>query len=150
MKVFKSKTWFIGFIFWLPIILIPSYYFYQKELTIWNLGYNYFFLENTLIISIAILFSLFIWITLYRINFFSVKKTWVWFFWWFLWVLISGCPSCSITLASYLWLASFVSVFPYNWIELKVISVIILLYANYDGLKNLEVCNLKKSKIIKS
>jgi len=148
INVFRSSLWVIGFILWVIIIAMPSLYFIQKELIIWNLGYIFFITEVSLTILISILFWLFLWSTFYKIEYFKIKKTGIWFFWWFLWVLVSGCPACSITLASYIWLASIISALPYYWLELKVLSLGMLLYANYATLNNLELCKIKvKPKI---
>ena len=122
-------------------------YFKNTELIIWNLWLTFYVIELILDILVAILFWLFVWSTVYKIMYFAwpTKKTmWVWSIASFFWILVSGCPSCSITLASYLGLASILSVFPYHWIELKVLSFIMLLYVVYDTLKTLEICNIKK------
>ena len=59
-------------------------------------------------------------------------------------ILTSGCPSCSITLASYLGLASFFALLPYNGLELKIIGTCVLIWSVYNNIKNLTVCNIKK------
>ncbi len=144
IKILSSKIWIFGMISGIAIMAIPEYYFAEKELIIWNLWYNFYMLEISLTVIISLLFGLFIAATLYKIEYFSIKKSGIWVFGGFIGALVSGCPACSITLASYLWLAGFMSLFPYSWIELKVLSVCILLYANYSTIKNLEVCTLKK------
>ena len=146
LKVLKSKIWFVWMIFGVLLIIVPSYYFLDYEMIIGNKGYVYLYIELFLDWVIAILFWIFIGATLYKISYFSVKKTWIWFLWWFLGILVSGCPSCTITLASYLWLASFVSILPYDWLELKIMSVFLLIYVCYTTLVNLEVCKIKKKK----
>jgi hypothetical protein len=78
--------------------------------------------------------------------FFSIKKTWLWFVWGFLWILVSWCPSCTITLASCIGLTWVLSIFPFWWIELKIISVLILLYVDYMWIKNLEICKIINKK----
>ncbi len=142
-KVLKSKSWLLWIIIGIIFISVPSFYFINKDLIIWNLWYNFFLFEIVSTIIIAILFWLFIWATIYKLEYFSVKKSGLWFFAWFIWTLVSGCVSCSITLASSLWLVWIISIFPYQWIELKVISIIILLFVNFSVLKNLEVCSIK-------
>ncbi len=57
-------------------------------------------------------------------------------------LLFSGCWTCGLTLASYIGLGSFLSYFPFGGIELKVISVLLLLVAIYQ-LSAPEVCALK-------
>jgi len=146
LKVLKSKIWIFGIILGSVIIALPSYYFFDKEMIIWNFWYNYYLLELSLIIIISILFWLFLWASLYKIIYFSKieKKSSLWLFWWFIWILVTGCPACSITLASYFGLASVISVFPFWWIELKIISVFLLLYVVYTTIRDLEVCKIKK------
>jgi hypothetical protein len=144
VKVLKSKIWIFGIILGVVIIAIPSYYFFDKQMIIWNFWYSYYLLELSLTILIAILFGLFLGSTLYKMKYFSVKKTWIWFFGGFIWILVSWCPACSITIASYFWLAWIISVFPFWWIELKILSVILLLYVVYVTIRDLEVCKIKK------
>jgi hypothetical protein len=59
-------------------------------------------------------------------------------------VLVSGCPACSITLASYLGLASFFALLPYNGLELKIVGTLVLIWSVYTNIKNLTVCSIKK------
>ncbi len=144
LKTLKTKVWILWFIIWNLIILIPMFVFMDSELIINNLWFKFFVIEIILTILIWIIFWLFLAWTLYKIKFFSspwAKTTW--FFGWVLWVLVAGCPACSITLASYAWLAWVISVFPYEWLELKILSIFFLLYANYSTYKNLESCKLK-------
>lgn len=59
-------------------------------------------------------------------------------------VIVSGCPACSITLASYLGLASLFTLLPYNGLELKIIGTGILIRSVYDNIKHLTTCSLKR------
>lgn len=58
-------------------------------------------------------------------------------------VIVSGCPSCSITLASYLGLASFFTLLPYGGLELKIIGTLVLLWSVYTNIKDLTICKRK-------
>ena len=147
IKVLSKKISLISTI--ISILLISSlfYYFTDWALIIWNLWLPFYILQLTLDTWIALLFWLFIWSTLYKINYFSwstKKELWVWWAWSFFWILISWCPACSITLASYLGLAWIISALPFYGIELKLLSFSMLLYVVYDTLKTLEVCKIKK------
>ena len=144
VKILKSKIWIFGIILGIAFIAIPSYYFLERDMIIWNYWYNYYLLEISLIIMIWIFFWLFLGTTLYKMNYFSSKKTWIWFFGGLLWILVSGCPACSITLASYLGLTWIISIFPFGWIELKIMSLFILLYVVFVNIRDLEVCKIKK------
>jgi hypothetical protein len=148
-KVLTKKSSLIAIIIAILSIWFLFLYFKNTDLIIGNLWLTFYISELILDILVAILFWLFIWSTVYKIMYFAwpTKKTmWVWWVASFFWILVSGCPSCSITLASYLGFASILSVLPYHWIELKVLSFIMLLYVVYDTLKTLEICNIKKSK----
>ena len=146
LKIISSPIWVFWTILGIVIIAIPEYYFMNSCLVIWNLWKVFYNTEIILTILNSILFWIFLWWTLYKINFFSVKKSWIWLLWWFLWAIVSWCPACSITLASYLWLAWIISIFPYHGIELKFLSLFVLLYVDYSILKNLEMCELKIKK----
>jgi len=61
----------------------------------------------------------------------------------FLSLIVTGCPACSITLASYLGLSAFISWLPYDGLELKILSVLLMWYAIFDLWKNLDVCAIK-------
>lgn len=143
IKILQSPIWNIWIIIGMAIIAVPTIYFIEKDLIIWNLWYYFYITEVILSVIIWILFWLFIGATLYKIQYFQVKKSWAWFFGWILGVLVSGCPACSITLASYIWLAGLISTLPYYGLELKVLSIILLLYSCYSTLKSLELCSIK-------
>ena len=123
LKVLKSPTGLFWTVIWVLIIAIPSYLFTDKQTIVFNMWIWIYTFEIVLSFLIAILFGIFLWATIYKIKYFSVKKTWVWVFAWFL------------------------QFFPYWWIELKAISVLLLLFACYNALKNLETCNLKLKRI---
>ena len=143
-KLFYKKASLLVMLLWIFIIAAPSYYFTNSLLIIWNLWVMFYYTEIILTLVISLLFWIFLAAVFYKLNYFSTKKYWIWMFWAFIWVVVSGCPACSITLASYIWLAGIISVFPYSWLELKFISVLLLLYANYYTIKNLELCKIKK------
>ena len=149
IKVLTKPSSFITMLVSVLSIWFLFYSFTESNLIIGNLWMSFYVIEIVLDILVALLFWLFVGSTVYKIMYFAwpTKKTmWVWSIASFFWILVSGCPACSITLASYLWLASILSVFPYHWIELKVISFLMLLYVVYDTLKTLETCNIKKTK----
>jgi hypothetical protein len=143
IKVLKSKIGFFWVFLGLLIIALPSIYFFESELIIWNLWYSFFITEVILSIFITWLFWVFLWSSLYKVNFFNTRESKTWYFWGFLGLIVSGCPACSITLASYIWLAGIISTFPYHWLELKFLSIFMLTYACYSTLNNLELCRVK-------
>ncbi|MCD5382894.1 hypothetical protein LR002_02115 [Candidatus Gracilibacteria bacterium] len=146
LKIISSPIGVFGTILGIVIIAIPEYYFMNSCLVIGNLGKVFYNTEIILTILNSILFGIFLGGTLYKIDFFSVKKSGIGLLGGFLGAIVSGCPACSITLASYLGLAGIISIFPYHGIELKFLSLFVLLYVDYSILKNLEMCELKIKK----
>lgn len=65
-------------------------------------------------------------------------------------VLVSGCPSCGITIASYLGLGSVLTQLPFSGTELKIVGLGLLLYSIHSLIKNMYLCETKsKTKINK-
>lgn len=60
--------------------------------------------------------------------------------------ILSGCSCCGLTLASYFWLLPIMNLLPYDGLEIKILGTLGLLYALYDIMKNLEVCQMRKRK----
>ncbi len=149
LKIVKSKIWIFGIILGIAFIVMPYYYFSDFNTILSCFEYNcykfdFFLSELILTILITILFWIFFGATLYKLKYFSVKKSGVWFFAWLIWILVTGCPACSITFASYFGLAGIISIFPFWGLELKIISVIMLLYVDYVTIRDLEICKIKK------
>lgn len=146
LKIFSSKYGIIWFLIWSMIILTPTYFFtwsWREQLVLWMWDI-YFYSILFLDLFLAFLFAIFVWATLYKMTYFWNKKaSKLWFLWWFLGALVWGCASCSLTLASVLWLWAFISFLPYGWLELKILSIFLLLYVCFTTLKNLWVCNIK-------
>jgi len=143
LRIFNKKSSFFLLILGVLIIWYPSYYFTESLQIIGNLGETFYYTEITLSIAISILFWLFLASSFHKFRYFGAKNTWIWWIGAFLWVIVSWCPACSITLASYIWLASIISILPFYWLELKFLSVFMLIYANYSIIKNLEVCKVR-------
>ncbi len=143
-KIFGKKSSFFFLFLGIFIIGYPSYYFTESLQIIGNLGITFYYVEISLSIIISILFWLFLSASFYKLKYFKTTNTWVWWIWAFLGIIVTWCPACSITIASYIWLASIISILPFYWLELKFISVLMLIYANYSIIKNLEICKIKK------
>lgn len=143
-QLLRSYRFWIGMMVWSILILLPSFYFLDIELVKGNLGLRFLYTEITLSIIIAILFGSFFWGILHKIQCMNAGQTTTGIFAGFLWILVSGCPSCSITLAAYFGLAGIISALPYSGLELKILSVFILLYANYTLIRDLQVCKISR------
>jgi hypothetical protein len=121
-------------------------YFTNSDLIAGNYGNNYLLLQILIQTLITLLFGIFVPISFYKIKYFgsfSIKENLSSGGGTFLGILVAGCPACSITLASYLGLTSIILFLPWNGLELKIIAVPLLIYANISLLKNLKVCKIK-------
>ncbi|MDR3169144.1 MAG: hypothetical protein LBU27_05285 [Candidatus Peribacteria bacterium] len=57
---------------------------------------------------------------------------------------LTGCPSCSISLASFLGVGSLLSGLPWSGLELKIVALMLLIWSNWHMYKKLLVCEIKK------
>lgn len=143
LKLWKSIVFFLLGVF---IMAFLEYYFLNAELIIHNLHITFYTIEIIFVTLNSILFWLFLALSFYKIEYFSVKKSWVWFIGSLFGIIVSGCPACSITLASYIGLAGILSTFPYQGIELKVWAFFLMLVANLLIYKDLKVCKISIKK----
>jgi len=60
--------------------------------------------------------------------------------------IISGASCCGSTLAIYFGLLPLMNFLPYDGLEIKILGTLGLLYALYDIMKNLEVCQVKRKE----
>lgn len=132
----------LAFFIGVSLMWYLEYYFLDAALVIGNLGVTFYTIEIIFVTLNSFLFGSFLALNVYKMSLFSVDKASIGIFWWFLGILVTWCPSCSITLASYIWLASLIWSFPYGGIELKIVAFLLLIYANYSLYKNLKICNL--------
>ena len=139
-----------GVLFVILNVLIIYFFSTQMadELIKVNYGVIYYNIVWILQILISLLLSLFIVLSVFKIRYFStvsITQNGVGGVGSTLGILVAGCPACSITIASYLGLASFISFFPYDGLELKFLSFILLLVVNFYLLRDLQVCKIKKT-----
>ena len=148
--VFSNKKYIFLSIGIFLLFQLIFYAFANTQLTIGNLGMTYFIVQTISQSLISVLFSIFISISIYKIVLFSdysAKENTTSLIGGVLTVLVAGCPACSITLASYIGLAGFFSLFPFLGLELKVITVPLLIWANYSILKDLTACQIDFKKM---
>lgn len=146
-QVLKDKRYLLFFVFVFSVI----YYFFEiftyKELIIGNYGIKYYLIQVLSQALISLLFSLFLTLSVYKYVVFSTyspKEGTTSFFATFIGILAAGCPACSITLASYIGLAGLIALLPYDGLEIKLLAIPMLVYANYSVSKNLTSCKLSK------
>jgi hypothetical protein len=147
IQVFSQVYYRTAFTLLIISLFVFFYTQTKNELIIANYGYLYFYFVWLLQSFLIILLPLFIVLSAYKIFYFSstsLKEEGAGGFAAFIGVLAAGCPACSITFLTYLGFAGFVGLFPYDGLELKVLSVILLIGINISILNTLQVCKLKK------
>lgn len=138
-------------ILWIVIsagVWIIMEYYTDRALIVWNYGKAYanfvWFIDvfNTILLWGFIASSIWKWTAFAKPQKTDHKGRRGWVFS----ILVSGCPTCTITLASYLWLASIITLLPYNWLELKILWTLLLCRSLYKNIKTLTVCELPAKK----
>lgn len=149
IEVFSHKGYLIFSIITTLLIGLLFMHFTNSPMIKGNFGLVYYYTVIFAQILISLLFGIFLPVTVYKyvkFSSFNLKENTSSFIGTFLGVLVAGCPACSITVASYLGLAGIVSFLPWYGLELKIIAIPMLIYANYSGLKDLNVCKMKLRK----
>lgn len=144
-EVYSNKNYIIFTFITFTLIYTLFHYFTNSTIIKGNFGGLYLYTTILFQVIISLLFALFLPISIYKyVKFsnFSIKENSTSAFGTFLGILVAGCPACSITLASYLGLASIISFLPYYGLELKIIAVPLLAYSNYSILKDLNTCKI--------
>ena len=158
-EVLSHKSTFIPFLVSFSAMGLFFYLMSDFEIIKGNYWAHIMWLDIFLNIFITLFFSVFISLTIFRIKYFWGALWKDWYFWWvwaFFWILITGCPVCSLNLAFYLWLSSIFTsasfsvfgrefnLFPLWWIEIKILWLLIIVYSVIHSLKNLKICKIKK------
>lgn len=131
----------------LGLVLLASVitYFSDRALIAGNYWPTYaginWFVDGTTIL----LFGLFVSSVIYKLTAFSKPQPsqhsgW---FWWLFSALFAGCSSCTLTLATYLWLSSVVAFLPWAWLELKILWLVLLIRSTYTNIRDLLICKIK-------
>ncbi len=126
------------------LFAIPLFYFTHYEEIAGNLGRVYANVQVTAQAILIILFGINIALLWHRISMASSERkeagsTAVGSI---ISILVSGCPACGITLASYLGIVSVFSVFPFFGLELKFFGIALLLFSIYSLLGKMS-CDFK-------
>lgn len=131
------------------IVLYIGYRFWDINTEIGNFGETYVYIQYSAHILLAILFGLFVAATIYKIRYFSsvdTSTTTAGSAGWFVGVILIWCPACSISIASYLGLSTFLTTLPGFGLELKIIWLLVLARATYTTIDSLYSCNLSHNK----
>ncbi len=145
--VFSRNSYLLLAIFLFVILYTTFSFITNEELLLGNYGIIYYCIHRISEFLISALFAIFMPLSIYKyltFSSFNLKENSTSTIGAFFGIIAAGCPACSITLASYIGLASLLTLFPYDGLELKVISVPLLIYANYSLLSTLHECKLKR------
>ncbi len=142
---FKEKSTIITFLIGFLVLLIIQFLFTDIPLLFGNLGPWRATAHILSDVLLAALFGLNLSLLIYKAKLASLSKkiTATTTLGGILSVLITGCPACSLTLASYLGLASILSALPFGGLEVKIIGLLLLVYSTNYLLKTLTTCKKK-------
>lgn len=125
------------------LMSLLQYRQFDLQLVIGNLWLAFAWAEVILYVLITLLFAVFVMAQTYKIRYFGrwqKKKTTGGFLGGIIGIITVGCPACSITIASFIGLSWLISLLPFEWLELKVLAIWLLLRANYMILSDLLIC----------
>jgi len=145
-QIIKNKIsailWSIVFF----LILLLWYFTIDISLLEINFGIGYAIIHIILHILISIWVA---WLFMIENYSFQKKKEIsdkkpgiLWLFWSIIWIIITGCPVCWWTLVSALWLSGLLSFLPWYGLELKLLSVFVLFWAQDILIGNIDRCQL--------
>ena len=149
VKVFSDYRYVLFFLSLFALMYILFEYLTDDALIKGNLGIVYFYANFLIQVLISVLFALFLTFFVYKYIAFSTfdkNGSVTSFVGTFVGILVGGCAACSLTVASYLGLGAFLVFLPYHGIELKIVSLLMLVYANVISVRDLEVCRINFSQ----
>ncbi|MBB1554543.1 hypothetical protein HG442_004010 [Candidatus Gracilibacteria bacterium] len=150
--IFSQRKYILGYILLVMIFSALWWYFTDIKLMFGNSGTLHASIDTVVSVVNIFAFSLFIVAWIFRSTMFgklSHKGDSAGFLGGILGVLISGTLCCGssllIPLGASVFTTTLARYLPYDGLELKTLGVLILLFGLYRLLKNLTVCQAKKS-----
>lgn len=135
-------------IFAMLVLLLAWWWMTDLELSLGNRWKNMFCFQITLYLLFCVFFGIFVAASVYKIRLYwrtDKHTSSIGVIGWFFGILVAWCPACAVSIASYVWLASIVSLFPRGGIELKILWVLLVWYAVRKALITMEVCELRNN-----
>lgn len=144
--IFRSYIYTSIFVISFLALFFLWYIFFDYELSIGNLWVARTYIGIFANIIFSLLFALFISGQVYKIREFKKvgNNSGQWLVWWILGSIFVWCPSCTISIASYVGLSGLLSLLPWGWMEVKLLAILLLLWSNYKIYKTLLTCNIGK------
>ena len=134
--------------------LVMGYIFFLSthiEQIWWNMGKLYTIAQITVQVLLVIFFGLNIALLWHKLKFaakvnHTAEQAGSTILGSVLSILVSGCPACGLTIASYLGIATLFTGFPLFGLELKILGLLLLTYSILSLSKNMYVCKTKLAK----
>lgn len=147
-KIFSNQKRILAYTVLVLISWLVWWNFTDVAIMIWNYGKFHTYTDVALSIIMITLFPLFIMGFWHKSMNFGKKSlnvgSWTGILGGIVGTLISGASCCWATLAAYVGLLPLMNLLPYDGLEVKILGTLGLLYALYDILNNIEVCQVKK------
>ncbi len=148
-KPFRNPYLFGMYVFCIVLFFLVWWNFTDIEIMFWNYGNLHTYTDIVSSLIIVFCFPLFLIGVTYKWLLFWMHETIGWkngigASGGIIWTIISGASCCGWTLAIYFGLIPLMTLLPYDGLELKLLAILWLLWANYDLYKNLELCRMRK------
>jgi hypothetical protein len=149
IQIKKSPTAIVSGLLaaWLLSRLV--WWFTDLALIQWNQGTAWMYSEIVFNTLFAVLFGVLVAATVYKRQYmsqFNSANSATGLVGSFLGTLVAGCPSCTITLASYMGLASLIGVLPRWGVELKLIGLGLMIWSIYQSVTKIHQCDITSTQ----
>ncbi len=146
-KLFSTKSRIFIYIILVLMAWGVWWYFTDVAIMVGNYGKLHTYIDVMLSIMLIVWFPLFLLGFWYKVTLFGQQsitgKSSTGMIGGLIGTIISGASCCGATLAVYFGLLPLLTALPYSGLEIKILGTLGLLYALYDVLKNLEICEVK-------
>lgn len=146
-KLFYIKTRIFAYILLVMLAWWVWWYFTDVAIMVGNYGKLHTYIDVMLSIMMIVGFPLFLLGFWHKVTLFGQQsitgKSSTGMIGGLIGTIISGASCCGSTLAIYFGLLPLMTFLPYDGLEIKILGTLGLLYALYDVLKNLEICEVK-------
>lgn len=146
-KILRAPAFFIPAIVSFGIFAWIEFSFSNFDLTKGNLGIATAYYELVLGLLTLVFIPVFFGLSVYKIVYFTSfeKKDGAGILGSFFSILVTGCPACSITIATYLGLSSLISGLPFVGLEIRTLGVIMLIASTAYVYRTLYVCHRRSA-----
>ena len=148
-QILKRKTYFLIFLITSIIIFLVFYFLTLWEVTDKSLrifiemnGYNYAFFSFLFLVIIALLLGVYVALFIFKIRMIKRGSGFSGFLGFIAGLLSSGCPMCGSVIFALLGFPLALFFLPFKGLELRVLSIILLLFSVYFLARSLDKCKI--------